>query len=119
MKAAGLGFRAGATEESLRAAYDAAGGDADVLAVPEDKRAAPLVMQFAAAVGLPVVGVSKAHMTAVKTLTQSAKVREKRGTGSVAEACALVAAGDGATLLGARVVSSDRNATCAMAEAAR
>ena len=118
MKAAGLGFRAGATLESLKAAYDAAGGRADVLAAPANKVAAPVMEAFAASVGLKVMAIYEADMVAAETLTQSAKVKEKRGTGSVAEACALVAAGNGAALAGPRVVSADRMATCAMADSA-
>ena len=48
-------------------------------------------------------------------LTQSAKVAERFGTGSVAEAAALAAAGPGAQLLGPRVVSGDGLATAAIA----
>lgn len=116
MKAAGLGFRAGATVDSIRNAFEAAGGRADALAVPADKANADCLVAFAKDVGLDVIAVTTADMAAVSTLTHSPKVQAKRGTGSVAEACALVAAGADARLLGARVVSGDRMATCAMAE---
>jgi cobalt-precorrin 5A hydrolase len=49
-------------------------------------------------------------------MTQSARVRERFGTGSVAEASALAAAGPGARLLGPRVISGDGLATAAIAE---
>jgi cobalt-precorrin 5A hydrolase len=52
----------------------------------------------------------------IGTVTQSGASHRARRTGSVAEAAALVAAGPGATLLGARAVSGDRMATCALAE---
>jgi cobalt-precorrin 5A hydrolase len=39
-----------------------------------------------------------------------------RGVGSVAEAVALAAAGPGARIVVARVISSDRMATCAIAQ---
>lgn len=118
MKAAGLGFRGDATEDSLRQAFDAAGGQADVLAVPANKAQSAVLKAFAASLGLEIVPVTAVDMQAAKTLTQSQKVQEKRGTGSVAEACALIVAGDRAALAGPRVVSEDRMATCAIAAAA-
>jgi cobalt-precorrin 5A hydrolase len=58
-------------------------------------------------------------MNATVTLTDHARVRALRGSGSTAEAAALAAAlmhaGPGATLLNPRVVSADRLATCAIA----
>ena len=49
-------------------------------------------------------------------MTQSDKVAEHFGTGSVAEAAALAAAGAGARLLGPRAVSADATAVAAIAE---
>ncbi|HRO16470.1 MAG TPA: hypothetical protein PLL33_15800, partial [Paracoccus sp. (in: a-proteobacteria)] len=43
--------------------------------------------------------------------------RAAHGTGSVAEAVALAAAGPGARITTRRVVSPDRSATCAIAQA--
>jgi len=64
---------------------------------------------------LPVVAVTPHDMLAQQTPTQSTKVLATRGVGSVAEAVALAAAGDGATLAGPRSISSDQLATCAIA----
>ncbi|MDA5556359.1 cobalamin biosynthesis protein [Shimia sp. MMG029] len=117
MRVAGFGFRQSATLESLQAAWQAAQPvDVSALAAPEDKAQAQAFATFAEALSLPVIPVAPQDMHAAATVTNSTKVREKRGTGSVAEACALVAAGASATLLQTRVISEDRMATCAIAE---
>ena len=111
MIVAGFGFSTRATVESLRSAY-AKVGAAEVLATLPDKRA--LLDDLGAELGLPVVTVAGR----AETVTQSPASMAARGTGSVAEACALDAAGPGAYLLGPRVVSDDRLATCALAKGA-
>lgn len=115
MIVAGFGFRAAASGASLRDALArAAGGHRHCparLAAPADKAAA-----LATALGAPVTAVSPEALAAAETLTRSPRVTALRGTGSVAEAAALAAAGPGARLLGPRVVSADRLATCALAE---
>ena len=116
MKVAGFGFRAGATPDSLRAAYAQTSGGATALAAPADKCDTPAFRAFAETLNLPVIPVEPDALTAPETLTQSLRVQSKRGTGSVAEAAALAAAGPGARLLGPRTVSPDRMATCAIAE---
>lgn len=113
---AGFGFRADATAQSLKDAYDRLGGGADAIAVPDDKAGALCFKQLAAQLDLPVHKISAEAMQAVKTQTQAKRVIEKRGTGSVAEACALVAAGAEGRLIAARHISEDRMATCALAE---
>jgi cobalt-precorrin 5A hydrolase len=118
MIVAGFGFRAEATTESLVDAYNRLGGGAEVIAVPADKAGALCIKQLSARLELDVIAVPIADMQAAQTPTQSERVMEKRGTGSVAEACALVAAGPGARMIAARHVSEDRMATCALAEKA-
>ena len=115
---AGFGFRGGATKASLKDAYDKLGGGADAIAAPSDKTGALCFKQLAAELGLPVRDITAEDMQSVKTHTQAELVIEKRGTGSVAEACALVAAGQDARLIAARHISEDRMATCALAIAA-
>ncbi len=116
MIVAGFGFRHAATLASLRSAYERTGApEVDALAAPEDKCAAPCLRDFARAMNLPVVAVSAADLEAVRTPTQSPRVQATRGTGSVAEAAALVAAGTNATLTNLRVISEDRLATCSIA----
>ena len=117
MIVAGFGFRGAATAESLLDALDKARGPQApaLLATAEDKAAAPALQALSARLGLPVHAVTLDALAQVETLTHSATVRALRGSGSVAEAAALVAAGPGASLLGPRAVSADRMATCALA----
>ena len=121
MIVAGFGFRQGATLASLESALGLAQGQAQsvriaMLAAPEDKCA--LVAELAARLGLPVLGIVPQALEAAETATLSAASLAARRTGSVAEACALAATGPYARLLAARIVSSDRMATCAIAEGA-
>jgi cobalt-precorrin 5A hydrolase len=117
MIVAGFGFRRAATAESLLDALDKARGPQApaLLATAEDKAAAPAFQALSARLGLPIHAVTPDALAQAETLTRSATVRALRGSGSVAEAAALVAAGPGASLLGPRAVSADRMATCALA----
>lgn len=125
MIVAGFGFRAAATEASLLDAFTratqhangAAGYDTQPThaAAPLDKSEADEFLATVARLALPVIAVGPDQLRSVETQTQSVLVIERRGVGSVAEAVALAAAGDGATLAGPRVVSSDQLATCAIA----
>jgi len=65
---------------------------------------------------LPLHAVSLDRLRNQPTLTQSARVASLYGTGSLAEAAALAAAGPGARLLGPRATSQDGKATAALAE---
>lgn len=118
MIVAGFGFRTGATPSSLRDAFEAARADCGLevtdLAAPTDKvqPLAPLADEL----GLPVVAVAPEVLEGMPTATASLASLAARRTGSVAEAAALAAAGPGARLLVARCVSSDRMATCAIAQ---
>ncbi|MCH2223117.1 cobalamin biosynthesis protein [Novosphingobium sp. EMRT-2] len=112
---AGFGFRSGASLASLRAAFLLAQqGHPPVthLATACDKLAA--LAPLAEALGLPLTGVESAALAAVPTITRSAASLAAHGTGSLAEASALAAAGQGACLLGPRHISPDRMATCAI-----
>ncbi|MFN3847473.1 MAG: cobalamin biosynthesis protein [Paracoccaceae bacterium] len=116
MRIAGIGFRTGASLASLRdvlAQVEALGGTAEALATPQSKADDPPLRALAAERGLRVFAV---RVAGIKTPTQSARVLALHGTGSVAEAAALAAAGPGAKITVARVVASDAMATCAMAE---
>ena len=116
MIVAGFGFRAAATLESLQDALNATETrDIAALATPIDKAQADAFQALARTLSLPVIEVSAHDMQSVETKTNSDKVRNMRGTGSVAEACAIAAAGGDATLQGPRMVSQDRLATCAIA----
>lgn len=117
MRVAGFGFREAASLESLSDALARAGGrdGLTALAAPDDKAGARCLADLAARLGLPIRAVSPTALAATATLTEAPRVRRLRGTGSVAEAAALAAAGPDARLAGPRVMSSDRMATCAIA----
>ncbi|WP_375230682.1 cobalamin biosynthesis protein [Roseobacter sp. S98] len=118
MIVAGFGFRSTVTVADLRAALGAAGSDrpVDALATVADKATTDAFVRFAAAENLDIIPVDADALARQQTLTQSAVSDAARGTGSVAEAAALAAAGHRARLLAPRVVSADRTATCALAE---
>lgn len=129
---AGLGFRRSATLASLQDALAQATAALQVavpersvalLAAPDDKAEAACLRELASELGLPVHAVNATQLNAILTLTDSARVRALRGSGSTAEAAALAAAlvhgGPGAVLLNPRAVSTDRLATCAFAALAQ
>lgn len=123
MIVAGLGFRSAASPDSLQSALERTGmaGRVSALATVSDKANTPAFRQFAGALKLPVVSIPQASLQSAHTATQSPQARAHRHTGSVAEAAALLGAGGGgvggigARLICARVISSDRMATCAIA----
>lgn len=117
MIVAGFGFRAAASDVSLRDAYDKARASchATHLATAADKAEAPAFKMLAEALNLPAVALAPAALTATRTPTQSPRVQAERGTGSIAEASALAAAGPAARLIGPRMISTDRLASCALA----
>ncbi|MBB4369288.1 cobalt-precorrin 5A hydrolase [Bradyrhizobium sp. cir1] len=118
MKVAGLGFRKDVTLASLREALLAAGGAEGLAAVAtvSDKADADALKQLACECGVPIRAVPAETLAGIDTLTQSKFIAEKFGTGSVAEAAALAAAGPRARLIATRAVSQDRTATAAIAE---
>lgn len=115
MIVAGFGFRADATKASLLDAYERLGGGADAIAVPYDKAGALCIRQLAADLDLKIHSVEADTMVGIETPTQAPRVIKERGTGSVAEACALAIAGPDGRLLAQRHISGDRLATCAIA----
>jgi cobalt-precorrin 5A hydrolase len=119
----GLGFRDEASAQSIGevlgvvVAYAAWPGVAAAIAVPVDKAAHPGLRAAAQAAQLPIETVAASAMAAADTrlTTRSEQVKKHRGVGSVCEAAALAAAGAGARLVVARIVSADRHATAAAA----
>jgi cobalt-precorrin 5A hydrolase len=113
MIVAGFGYRSGATVASLRSALALAQVDA-----PSVTHVATLAdkLPLLEALGLPVIAVDA--VAGIATPTHSVASFAARGSGSVAEAAALAAAGPGARLLVNRQISPDRLATCAIAERA-
>lgn len=116
--AAGFGFRGEATSESLADALERAGAaeTVTILATAADKAGAPAFTSFAHTLGLPVHAIDAAAIARQDTATTSGASLAARGTGSLAEAAALAAAGPDARLIAPRVVSRDRMATCALAK---
>ncbi|MFB9267992.1 cobalamin biosynthesis protein [Bradyrhizobium erythrophlei] len=118
MKVAGLGFRREVTLASLRDALAAAGGCEGIAAIAtvSDKAEADALRLLARELGVPIKPVPAHVLAGIAVLTQSELIKEKFGTGSVAEAAALAAAGRRARLISTRTVSQDRTATAAIAE---
>ncbi|MBB4047153.1 MULTISPECIES: cobalamin biosynthesis protein [Sphingomonas] len=112
MVIAGFGCRAEATMESFRSALAQTGMRPDSLAVPADRTA--VIAPFAG--GMAVHAIAADLLQGIDTPTRSTVSMAARGVGSVAEAVALAAAGPGARIVVARVISSDRMATCAIAQ---
>ena len=116
MIVAGFGFRSGLTLAALQDALAKAGGPDGVTHLATLAAKAKGLEPLARALHLPVVVLEPEAVRGLQTPTQSARVLALVGTGSVAEAAALVAAGQGARLRGSRAVSSDGTATAAIAE---
>ena len=115
MKVAGIGFRAAAPLSALRQALDlaeAAGGRVTALATTPEKADAPTLCALARERLLPILPIPVAG---VPTQTQSPRVQARFGTGSLAEAAALQAAGPGARLVVPRLITPDGQATAAIA----
>ena len=128
MIVAGFGFRGQATEASLRDALaqvmakvmggGAAGDAVGALATAADKADATCIISLAQGLSLPILAVAEPQLQWASPQTHSPHSLNARGTGSVAEAAALAAAGPGARLLGVRAISGDRLATAALATGA-
>ncbi|MEM6657031.1 MAG: cobalamin biosynthesis protein [Pseudomonadota bacterium] len=117
MIVAGFGFSSAANVASLRSAFEAAsaGFNIDALATAVDKEGHAALAGFTDLTALPVHFIDLSDLAGQRTLTCSARSRASYGTGSVAEAAALAAAGRGARLTSPRHISQDRLATCAVA----
>ncbi|MBR0695069.1 cobalamin biosynthesis protein [Bradyrhizobium lablabi] len=118
MKIAGLGFRHDVTLAALREALLAAGGAEGLAAVAtiSDKAETAAFKLLAGEFNVPIRSIPADLLAGIATPTRSRLIKNKFGTGSVAEAAALVAVGRGARLISTRVVSRDRTATAAIAE---
>ena len=117
MRVAGIGFRGAATTASLRDALLRAIGDGppvQVLATESSKSHATVFRDLA--LSIPGIGISASDLAEIITPTQSQRILDRFGTGSLAEAAALAAAGPQARLVAVRVVSGDTMATAAIAE---
>lgn len=112
---AGLGFRAAATVDSMRDALARAGAPIPCrVALPETKADHPACATLTRQ-GFTLIPIASAAMQEAPTLTRSAHALAAYNTGSVAEACAMAAAGPGASLQAPRSISGDGMATGALA----
>ncbi|MEP5731488.1 MAG: cobalamin biosynthesis protein [Sulfitobacter sp.] len=121
MRVMGIGFRAAADIASLqdamqRALAAAQGQKIDAIVSEASKTREVVFREFAQLLGLPGLGVSQNDLALMITPTQSNRILDQFGTGSLAEAAALVAAGPDARLVAARAVSGDGKATAAIAD---
>jgi len=116
MIVAGFGFRSQTTLAALQDALAKAGGADGVTHLATLAAKAEGLEPLSQTLGVPVIALAAEALRDQATLTRSGRVEALHGTGSVAEAAALAAAGPGATLRGPRTVSADGTATAAIAE---
>ena len=124
MRVAGIGFRGAADITSLQDALSqallaAGGGPIQAVVTEAAKSRTRVFKEFSASVQLPGLGVTVDDLGRMITPTQSARIQDRFGTGSLAEAAALAAAGPDAQLVATRVVSGDGMATAAIADTER
>ncbi|GAA6175783.1 precorrin methylase [Sulfitobacter pacificus] len=117
----GLGFRAAADlaslQDAMRLALEGAGGTKIDALVTEAAKSREIVFQeLAGLMGIPGLGITQTDLQQMITPTQSQRIQDRFGTGSLAEAAALAAAGPNARLVAPRVVSGDGKATAAIAQ---
>lgn len=121
---AGFGFRSGANLAGFQDALTQARALDPVPPAPGAmaclvlKRSQLVLDAIADALQLPIIWLDQADVLGLPVISHSAASLAAYGTPSVAEACALAAAGVGGQLLGPRVVSGDKMVTCALARAA-
>ena len=113
-----MGFRAGASADSLADALEKASGGLrpDVLAILADRARSPILARFAASLALPIIAIPRETLAGIGTVTYSPRVHAMLGTGSAAEALALAALAPGGRLIAPRALSQDRFASAAIAE---
>lgn len=112
---AGFGYRNAASAKSLLSALEATGEKPDLLVGLQGKDPTPL-QELGQFLGCSTRLISQEAAQRHPTPTQSAASLSAYGVGSVAEACALAAAGIGGRLIISRQISEDGQATCAIAE---
>lgn len=117
----GIGLREQAAPAALQALWHQAQADGSAtfcaVALLETKAAHPALAQWlrGAAPSAAVIAVPACALPAQPVHTQSPRLQARYGTGSVAEAAALSAAGPDAHLLQPRRVADDGSATLAVA----
>lgn len=117
MIVAGIGYRSGAMPDDLQVAMALLSRAPDALACLDTKAEGPL-QHVADAINLPLITLSEAQIAGIPTLTCSPRIKARFATGSLAEACALAAAGPGARLIQPRLIGPSGHVTIALAEGA-
>ena len=118
----GLGFRKAVTiksfENLIHQVYHVRElpGPIKALATLDTKALDPALQEFATAKRITLIPVSLENLKRQITPTQSPAAQAAYGLGSIAEAAALFAAGDGAYLIFKRLISNDKMARCAFAK---
>ena len=118
----GLGFRKAVTiksfENLIHQVYHLTElpGPIKALATLDTKALDPALQEFAAAKRITLIPVSLENLKRQITPTQSPAAQAAYGLGSIAEAAALFAAGNGSSLIFKRLVSDDKLATFAFAK---
>jgi len=115
---AGIGLREAADSRAFSDALGRAGRRPDALACLAIK-ATPALTAWAKTDGFPLAAIDEQDIVGEQTLTCSPRIKARFGTGSVAEALALVAARKGgytARLITPRVTSGCGLVTVALAE---
>lgn len=121
MICAGIGINSAVTATELSALLAEAPQQPDRIAVLREKQSIAGWQSFASVCPVKLIALDAAEIVGEQVLTYSERVHARFGTGSVAEALALVAARRHtkppaqAQLLGPRLISSDGRATLALA----
>lgn len=119
----GVGCRSTATQsalvEAIEMALVATPGPLDAIATTLEKANTPIVKGVARRFNLEIIAIDPTELFGQRTSTQSPRILARFGTGSLAEAVALVAAESCAQLLCTRQISSDGMATAAIAQGDR
>ena len=119
MKAVGIGLRAGASLEGVQDLFQRLEVTPPMtLALPSFRQAHPVVPKLQAS-GFRILPIPEVLLQGVNTPTRSPRILARFGTGSLAEACALIAAGPRAHLVEPRVISADGYITAALAQSER
>lgn len=123
MRVIGFGFRAAADlaslQDAMRRALGAGDAQIDAIVTEAAKSRETVFQDLAQLMQVPGLGVRADDLALMITPTQSQRIQDKFGTGSLAEAAALAAVGPDAELIARRVVSGDGKAVAAIAETKR
>jgi cobalt-precorrin 5A hydrolase len=117
---AGIGCRRNCSTEDILSVVGRASAETgmlvNILAAPTFKSDEAGLHEAARRLGVPLILIDGPALSAAQEhcMTHSPRSKQAIGVASVAEGCALAAAGSGGRLLLARIAS--RTATCALAE---